>query len=728
MEPIRKRLLTAAFLLLVSILTTASPARRSRVTLQQKDGTRIEAILSGDEFTHILTTLDGCAIALDADGEAYRYVRFREDGTRIVTRFRADDPSVPASVRAQSRAIPYEAFKRFADERRAQIAPARNRQLRQFRSEEDEEEEEEIVPTEHHILVLLAQFSDLKFHYTRDDFEMLLSLGEKSARQYFNDQFVSIQKTFSIDIAPIVTLPNRYSYYGKNNTAGNDTNPHLMVRDACQLADPDVDYSLYDTDGDGVLDNVFIFYAGGDESDGAGDDHIWSHQWYLRDGAGMNVSLDGVIINSYACTAELMRSSRGSLTLTSIGTFCHEYSHTFGLPDYYDTDYEASGGISEALWMTLALMDCGNRNDGGQTPPWYNAVDRYLLGLSEPRPLELGEQRLSPIHESGDYLILETDKAGEYFLFECRAHEGWDSAIGGHGLLIYHIDRSDNMAGEKTAALRWRSNTLNCYPNHPCVDLIEADPTAPSRFATARSNGTILDQIGSVFFPYIDHIAYTPNTQPPFIFWSGTGSSLSLSDIHFDGHDIVFTVSGSQVIRLPEIATFTGDIFQDGAILSWTTDLPDYSANTFLSWGPVGREPYEIEIRPYEPGHYAWTLDNLDPKKAYATKVYIKTAGSPVNAKTYNFTTKSVHEGSRPFIWLKGAQRNADGSFVSGTRIPLRIYHRPTGTSVKWLLDGEEVSVGPDGYLTLTRSGELKAILTDSRGDETILLKNIVVR
>lgn len=715
-----RRILPALLLLLLSLTATASPARRSRITLLQQDGTRIEALLSGDEFHHRLTTLDGCAIALDDAGQAYRYVRFREDGTREVTPWRADDPSVPAEVRSASRLRP--AVSPVAPARKT-ANTLRSRRLRSVRQRIGEGE----TPAEQPILILLAQFSDLKFHYDRERFESLLSLEEKSARRYFEDQFAAAGLTFSIDIAPIVTLPNGYAYYGKNNSSGTDKNPHLMVRDACQLADPYVDFSRYDSDGDGTVDNVFLFYAGGDEADGAGDDHIWSHQWYLRDGAGLSLTLDGVLINSYACTSELMYTSRGT-TLTTIGTFCHEYSHSFGLPDYYDTDYEASGGISEGLWISLALMDGGNRNDGGRTPPWYNALDRYLLGLTEPRPLETGVQRLSPIDRSGDCLILQTDREGEYFLFECRAQEGWDSDIGGSGLLIYHIDRSTNTAGEKTAADRWRDNTLNCYPGHPCVDLVEADPLVAARFPAARSSGTVQELVGNVFFPFGERISFTPNTQPPFLFWSGNGSSLSLSDIHFDGEDIVFTVSASEVVQLPDITGLGAEVFQDAAILSWATSIPDYSAPTYLSWGQTGKEMNEIEIRPYEPGRYAWTLEGLDAKKDYTVRVYVKSGGSPAHVSQYSFLTKSRHDGSRPYIWLKSADRGSDGSFVSGTRIPLRIYHLPAGTSVRWLFDGEPVATGPDGYYHLERAGELRAILSDESGNETILQKMITLR
>ena len=47
-----------------------------------------------------------------------------------------------------------------------------------------------------------------------------------------------------------------------------------MIIEACQLIDDEIDFTKYDTDGDGVIDNVFVFYAGQSEAAGGGDDTI----------------------------------------------------------------------------------------------------------------------------------------------------------------------------------------------------------------------------------------------------------------------------------------------------------------------------------------------------------------------------------------------------------------------------------------------------------------------
>lgn len=63
------------------------------------------------------------------------------------------------------------------------------------------------------------------------------------------------------DIYGPVTLSKNMSYYGGNDIYGNDKNPEKMIIEACQLLDDEVDFAQYDNDGDGYIDNIYVFYA-----------------------------------------------------------------------------------------------------------------------------------------------------------------------------------------------------------------------------------------------------------------------------------------------------------------------------------------------------------------------------------------------------------------------------------------------------------------------------------
>ena len=122
------------------------------------------------------------------------------------------------------------------------------------------------------------------------------------------------------------------SYYGRNTATSNSENAKVLAREAFNKADADVNFDLYDNDGDGNVDGVYIIFAGYGEEAGGDANTIWSH----ASSTGW-VNLDNVKASSYSCSPEY-RSNSGT-NLTSIGVICHEFGHTLGAPDYYDSSH-----------------------------------------------------------------------------------------------------------------------------------------------------------------------------------------------------------------------------------------------------------------------------------------------------------------------------------------------------------------------------------------------------
>ena len=119
----------------------------------------------------------------------------------------------------------------------------------------------------------------------------------------------------------------------------------------------------------------------------------------------------------------------------SFGTICHEYTHCFGFPDFYN-----SGTKYVAGWD---LMDFGNYNGGGYQPPCYSAHERWLMGWLT--PIELKENStISNIPALADegtaYLIRNDGFENEYYMVENRQKKGWDEGLPGSGIAIFHID------------------------------------------------------------------------------------------------------------------------------------------------------------------------------------------------------------------------------------------------------------------------------------------------
>ena len=723
------------FLCLAPALT-AAPARKGLLNLRQPDGTRIQAYLSGDEFGHLLLTPDGCSLVQDAEGW-WCYARYDHFGRRLNTGRRVGAPDTPATVIAASRSVPFDLLRQRRTVRHARIESLHARERARTRAGESS-------GGIRHGIIILAQFQDLPFTYTKEDFERIINgTAPTTALSYFKDQWKD-GYTFRFDITDVVTLPQNYAYYGANNDDGEDDKATEMIVDACSAVDADIDFSAYDNNGDGAVDNVFVFYAGPNESEGAGDNYVWPHMWYLQSGAGISFRLDGVYVDNYACTSELrLNDSMSEYTsLATIGTFCHEYTHTFGIPDLYDVDDDGSGGYSEAMWNCIDLMDAGNYNDSGRTPPNYSALERWFFDMNEGMELTEGVHTLRPVQENGDFYVMKTIDKDEVYLLECREAKGWDAHIGGSGLLIYHIDQSERPAGESTsqgkvlsALDRWYLNEVNARPDHQCVDLVEPDPDARQKYQTAVKNRNfpaILTLASHAFWPYGDVSIYTCDTDPAFRFWGGEDSPLGLSDIRVnkDG-SVTFTVFNDLEEKAPAVRIDRQTVFQDACIIQWSSVDQAFTGNSFIRFGTADSQNLqEVQVRPYETGKYAYVIDGLTPATAYKVQILCRNGNipGPVNGNA-SFTTKSDKKAdSYPYIYLKDVEdRRSDGSFVSGAPLSLRVYNAPDADGVTWYFDGKAISPGADGYYHLTRSGVLKAVISYPSSTD-IITKTITVK
>jgi len=745
-DKMKQKLLIFILAFIFSLPAHSAPARKGLIYLNQPDGTCFSAYILGDEFMKITTTVQGHAVIQDSEGW-WCYAEYDSEGRKHSTEWKVGTDT-PKAVLSASLRIPYAALKANATMKRNSIRQKDEQPILARIMKQGSVETKAGSPTVKHGLIILAQFKDVRFTYAREDFEDMLTLegydrngATGSAKEYFDDQ-LGDSFDFSFDVSNIVTLPENMAFYGSNGTDGSDKNPAQMIADACRLADNEVDFSLYDDDNDNIVDNVFVFFAGGDEAEGAGDDCIWSHAWYIYSGAGKSLTLDGKMIDRYACTSELTRiyTSNGKYRelLAGIGTFCHEYFHTFGIPDMYDTDYEESGGTAAGLWARTSLMDAGNQNNYGNTPPNLNAIEREYLGVSEPEIIDSdGGFSLTPIHHEGRYFRMDTDNKDEYYLFECRDNEGWDKYIGGRGMLVYHIDRSDNNAGysdgyeqDMTAMQRWMySNEVNCRPDHQCADLLEADSRQDS-FSGSEQDAfnAALQNIRGIFFPSGDVTSIKAEGKPGFTFWSGSPGKASMTNIRDNGNGVSFNIIGFTEIELPPTATgVKSEAFMDAAIRRFESDRP-CEGEAVIAWGRAGEKQDTIRVFPYEPGKYSVTLEGLMPdNKTYTADIFFEVSGITGDAVSASFMTKKTPVVPWPFIYMNNVEKNSDGTLPAGSKLPLRVYNATDAAEIRWTFDGKAIKTGGDGYYTVDKSGELKAHIIMKDGSEETVMKEIII-
>ena len=315
-------------------------------------------------------------------------------------------------------------------------------------------------------LVILVNFTDKYFTTTNPRetyFDVFNKVGYKdngmsgSVHDYFYDQSYG-QFELDFDVVGPFRLAHPMSYYGAPKDVAHDSNPQAMIEEAVRMADSSVDFTHYDWDHDGWVDQVYVVYAGYGENYGNDPDAIWAHEWTI---ANREVSLDGVNIGTYACSCEL--KGREGHTIDGIGSACHEFSHCLGLPDTYDTK---GGNIGMGTWDVMAS---GNYNNDACTPSAYTAYERWIAGWLEPTVIndKCYITGMKPIEDAPEAYILYNDgNHNEYYLLENRQIRGWDSAQYGHGLLVVHVDYDRNI---------WASNTINADADHQRISVIPAD-------------------------------------------------------------------------------------------------------------------------------------------------------------------------------------------------------------------------------------------------------------
>ena len=718
------------FTILISgLYSAASPVRNSIATYTQPDGKRFEVIIRGDEWTKVRTTTDGCAITKGDDGW-WCYAVYDEEG-RISSTGHHVGLCISQDILNASRRIPYAALAQKAQQRRDLGAESRTRALRSMQQRSAMTKASSGQNTVKG-LAILVQFQDTQFKYSKEDFSKMLNEqgynGTGSAKDYFSDQFGE-GWDFTFDVSDIVTVDKLVKYYGANDQDDNDIRPAELIRDACRLADASVDFSQYDMDNDGEVDNVYVFYAGEDEAiNTEKTDLLWAHQWYIYSGAGISLTCDGKRIDRYACSSEL--ESRG---MAGIGAFSHEFSHTFGLLDLYDTNYDEDGADkwSAGVWRKTSLMDGGSYNNQSRTPPYYNCIEREMLFLSAPVILEEGNTyTLEPIHKNGMFARLETDTKGEYYLFECRKEDGWDKYIGGSGLLVYHIDKNVTEKVSGRTVNKWSYNTVNNDPDHLGADLIEAD-NRPHVIPPDLGLKIFSQSISDIFFPLNNVTAMTPESHPSYKFWSGQQPPLVITGIKRVGENISFTVVDAQKLaEVADVENVTITRFPDAAIVQFSAskDIPDSRA--VLQWKRQDEDSYkEVEVDIYEGNVYAYKIDGLASDNVqYDITIHFERGASIGNTYKQSFMTKRKSSALWPYIYFNDLSDSPDGSFKKGDTIPLHVVNATSATSVEWYFDDGPIDTGKHSMFKVTDSGTICAKVRWRNGSCDTIIKEISVK
>lgn len=657
----KQRIFILNALLCLVLSVWAVPAKRGVwCSLSLVDGTEVKAQLVGDEFLHYYVSEDGTKYVQDESTGLYR--------------------KMTDEVTAQRRAAV----------RRAQAQGRQKRMLRKAQASN-------VFQGTKKGLIILVQFTDSKFKSGHD-----LALYERIANDanYSDNNFRGSIKDYfkaqshglfelDFDVAGICQLQHTYAYYGKNSN-DNDVRAGQMVAEACLWAhEHGTDFSKYDWDGDGEVDQVFVLYAGhGEASYDKDPDTIWPHMHYLSaSDYGKSLSLDGVTVDTYACSCEL----NGDGNLDGIGTFCHEFSHCMGFPDLYDTGYAGWFGMGD-----FDLMCSGSYNGDSKCPAGYSAYEKAECGWLTLKDMTNIEQETSivgvqPMSADGDaYIIKNKGHKDEYYILENRQKTGWDSYLPASGLMITHVDYDADI---------WDWNMPNTSGKYEDANgnTKTNDHQRLTIFRAGNSSSDYGDS--SDLYPYRSNNTLTKTSSPASTLYNTNSDGSKY--MHVAIKDIAIASDGTASFTLSkDVQEENPDtpVTPSGSTLLYESfDECDGTGGNDGIWGGrsigAGTPTYDNK---------GWTSTQ---GKVYASSACVRVGTSSVNG---DITTPSFTVNGKAVLSFKAGAWNTSGD---GTTLNLSVSNGTISPSSVTMKKGEWT----DYNVTITANGNVKTTFKASK-------------
>lgn len=324
-----------------------------------------------------------------------------------------------------------------------------------------------------------------------------------SIRDYFADNSDGLF-TPHFGILGKVCLPNTYAYYGADKNGEIDYNCYRIVQDALdQAVAQNLDLSPY-ASTTGEIPLLAIYYAGMGEhvadNSAASEDLIWAHYQSLGNSSasveqnGRTFVVHSYLVGDEAWPAYTTESDSDTLQLVPSGNavFIHEFCHSLGLPDFYNTtgDEQVNGML---YW---SIMDSGEWWENGYLPVGMTAYEKNYLGWLEITDLPTNQAKTCRLDIISNrqatapraYRIVNPIEEKEYYILENRQPSRWYPQELGVGMLITHVDYS---------SYNWNYNIVNNTHTRERMNFIPADNSAGPLYDS--NNFTLKDFQGDLY-------------------------------------------------------------------------------------------------------------------------------------------------------------------------------------------------------------------------------------
>jgi M6 family metalloprotease-like protein len=439
---------TYSFFLIFILLVTASagPSNNQAFKVFQPNGNSITLHGYGDEFFNYLQTEDGYTVIMNKSGQ-YVYAIRNNEGYLIPSDIlvsekgnrEADEINflngIEKNILPRSTLLEEYNLKRIKTNMQRMN---KNKSTRLFKTSQE--------PVHWNIAVLLIEFPDRPHTLSVEQVSKLFNEpgfeGGYGSPGSFNDYFKEISYgkfTITADVYGWYMADSSADYYSYANDNNLQRSGELVANALDQADAAGVDFSKYDNEGDNIIDEIIVIHSGLGAAQKVETKYIWAHQAALSQ-ENRRV-YDGDTLASYMIQEELQYNSFSDTNIrqAGIGLYVHEFGHALGLPDLYSVAGD-NGNATVGRWCTMAD---GCWLEDGKRPSHFCGWCKEQLGWIQPEIVSSNGVTQFPaidLNENGYKKFLLYSAPAQYFLVENRYKRGFDAALPGEGLVIFHID------------------------------------------------------------------------------------------------------------------------------------------------------------------------------------------------------------------------------------------------------------------------------------------------
>lgn len=314
---------------------------------------------------------------------------------------------------------------------------------------------------------------------------------------YSKSSYGKLNLTF--DFSDVVQAKNNSKYY-ERYSSNYETGSDLLLQEALEALDSKIDFSKYDTNGDGYIDAVYIIYSSSVDYN-SNDSFYWAYVTYYPN----DEKYDGVTPYYYMFAGfDFMDESTSDYGIEiNAMTYIHETGHLLGLDDYYD--YYEYQGCNEGLGGA-DMMDYNTGDHGAYSKIMLGWMDANIVTTTK-------TVTISALADKGECILVPLDFDNSYFseyliidLYSAKGLNELESIVDGsilydgaaYGVRIYHVTSWVDKPCDEDEYYSI-TNYNNSITDIALIKLIQADGGKNFKNTNGYTQKSDLWQAGDVF-------------------------------------------------------------------------------------------------------------------------------------------------------------------------------------------------------------------------------------